>query len=63
MCDKQLHLHHVAVTGPHWSEVQAAITTGIMTICTGDTGAGVTVLAIITTTTTATRTENARALP
>ena len=62
MCDKQLHLHHVAVTG-------AALV--------GSAGRdhhqrydhlyrrqrrGVTVLAILTTT-TATRTENARALP
>jgi hypothetical protein len=49
--DKQLHLHRVAVKGAAPVEVQATITTIIMTICTSDSAAGVTLVAIITNTT------------
>jgi hypothetical protein len=52
--DQQLHLHRVAVTSAALVEVLAAITTIIMTICTGDTAAGVTIVAITTTTTATT---------
>jgi hypothetical protein len=47
-------LHRVAVTGVARSEVQVAFTTIIMIICTGGTGTGVTVVAIMTTATATT---------